>query len=216
MIEQGCMSKVEIIGNRLIKHINKVNIEGYIVPLYEEYKILKYVQNLGLEFPQNVKCEGPLSLSYDYKPGLCLETYLSKHTISIEMQKNLGLQLILIYKKLIDKGIIHEDYNYRNFIIDEDLKIHSIDFGIVEVDGRNKIGIDQRNLPKDVNFNDYPEPKEDYREVDLDLTFRCKFDRIYYMVKYNLCREQGIIKDPELSKKLIKSTSFEEFVSILS
>ena len=186
MLEQGCMSTVELVDGRIFKTIDKINIEGTVIPLYEEYKILKYVQTIGSEFPQNVKCEGPLALSYDYKSGMTLEFYLENHQPSFELQKNLGLQYILIYCKLVDKGIHHEDYNYRNIIIDENNMLHIIDFGMIWIDDRDKIGIDQRNLPIDANFNDYPEPLEDYRDVKNYQSDGEKLDRIKSKLKYNL------------------------------
>lgn len=178
MLKQGFMSTVEVIDGRILKTIDRVNVEGTLIPLYEEYKILKYVQTLGSEFPQNVKCEGPLALSYDYIKGVTLELYLENHQPSLELQKNLGLQYILIYSKLIDKGIDHEDYNYRNIIMDENNMLHIIDFGIVWIYDKDKIGIDQKSLPIDANLNDYPEPSEDYIDVKLYQSDKEKLDNI--------------------------------------
>ena len=216
MLEQGCMSSVEVIDGRIFKTINKVNVEGTVIPLYEEYKILKYVQNLGPEFPQNVRCEGPLALSYDYKPGVTLESYLKNNQASFKLQKNLAFQFIMIYCKLMNKCIYHEDFNYRNFIIDDNNMLHIIDFGMMDIYGRNKIGIDQRNLPKGVNFDNYPEPPEDYRDVDFYQSDNEKFDHIKSKIRYNLTHIKGLIKDVDIVKQLNNSKSLQEVINILS
>lgn len=207
MLKQGCMSTVKVVGDRLFKSINKVNIEGTIIPLYEEYKILKYVQNLGPEFPQNVKCEGPLSLSYDYKHGITLKSYL-KNELSPDVRKDLSLQFVVIYYKLINKGIYHEDYNYRNFIVND--KLHIIDFGMINVQGRKMIGIDQRNIPIGANFDDYPEPMEDYRDV-----YIYQYDElesIKRLIRLN-SRNNGLMKDINMDQ-VNNSKTMDEIINI--
>jgi tRNA A-37 threonylcarbamoyl transferase component Bud32 len=216
MLKQGFMSTVEVIGDRIFKTIDKINVEGTVIPLYEEYKILKYVQTLGPEFPQNVKCERPLALSYDYIKGVTLEFYLENHQPSLKLQKNLGLQYILIYSKLMDKGIHHEDYNNRNIIMDENNMLHIIDFGIVWIYGQDKIGIDQESLPIDANLNDYPEPLEDYVDVESYKSNKENLDTIKRLIRYNLTYKDGLIKDIELANQLNKSKNLQEIIDALS
>lgn len=215
MLSQGSMSTVEVIGDRLFKTIKKINIEGTVIPLYEEYKILKYIQTLGMEFPQNVKCEGPLTLSYDYIKGVTLEFYLKNYQPSIELQKRLGLQFFLIYCKLLDKGIFHEDYHYRNMIIDENNKLYIIDFGMVWFYAK-KIGIDWTNLPEDANFNDYPEPVEDYENIQNYLSDKGKLYNIKRIIKTLTYKyKDGLIKDIELITQLNNCNSLQEIINLL-
>ena len=182
ILEQGCMSTVKVIGDRIFKVINKRNIEGTIIPLYEEYKILKYVQKLGPEFPQNVKCEGPLSLSYDYVKGITLKSYLQNNELTVNMQKSLTLQYLLIHEKLISKGFYHQDPNYGNFIVDNDNKLHIIDFGMTKTYRQDMIGINQRNLPEGANFDDYPEPEADYIDVKFYDSGSAILEEIRYLI----------------------------------
>ena len=75
-MDQGLMSYIEKRNNRTYKFIHEFDVYGSPVDPYEECKILKYVSKLGPAFPQNVKCEGPYKLSYDFIPGITLKKYI--------------------------------------------------------------------------------------------------------------------------------------------
>jgi serine/threonine protein kinase len=168
-LEQGYQSFVSVNNGRLLKAIDCFDAYGNAVTPYEECKILKYVSRLGSEFPQNVTCEGPLRLSYDYIPGVTLERYIDRHfPLSVREQKYIALQLFRSYRKLWEAGIEHGDYNAGNFLIDPDGQVHVLDFGSVSNPYREIIWKSPYHSSCSSSEDeeiDYEEPIQEYEDI---------------------------------------------------
>lgn len=134
-MNQGEHSSIKRVENRTVKIINDTDAYGSRVDPYKECEILKVLTKLGPEFPQNVKCEGPFKLSYDYIEGMTLEEYSNmiwkrdNDLPSQSIQSDILIQVSLAYCKMYKVGFAHGDPNLKNFLINEEGKIFIIDFG---------------------------------------------------------------------------------------
>lgn len=198
MIE-GINSNIQLIGDRIYKSIYCVDISGRPVGPYEEYKILNYVQNLGKQFPQNVKCEGQYQLSYSYVPGFTLGEYFDNDVddeLSLNEKIKIICQIIQAYKLLFGHGIIHSDYHKYNFIIDHMGIVHIIDFGSTIIMGRDRIGCyiepDWSEELDEYISNHQPEPEEEY--VDIKYSDERAFGDIIFKFIEHLVDEGYIAK----------------------
>jgi len=138
-MKQGYNSYVEHINGRLHKTIKNKDVGPF-----DECKILKFVSQLGPEFPQHVECEGVYKLSYDYIEGITIEDYIKLCKITYDDQICIFKQLLTINMKLIKLGIELCDQVLSNFIVDNNSLIHPIDFGYVH----------NHNINFDLNFTD--------------------------------------------------------------
>jgi serine/threonine protein kinase len=140
-MEQGRHSFVNVQDGRIIKHIDPINQYNEFVAPYEECKVLKYVSKLGPQFPQNVRCEGYLKLSYSYVNGITLKKYLKHNELTVTQQKNIIRQMVDIHYKLFVVGFLHNDPGMDNYVIDDDGMIHIVDFGFAGSPYRDPISV---------------------------------------------------------------------------
>lgn len=174
-MNQGFCSFVEKRNNRLYKKIHSYDEYGP----FEECKLLKYVSQLGPEFPQHVKCEGLYKLSYDYIDGVTLKEYMN-YNPNYNQKVNIFIQLIKINKKLINVGIYLCDQVLENFILDLDGIVHMIDFGYVHNPHRKQISV----------VSDEHEPSEEYENVLCEPDVTCLMKSLYTWYKNGLLDEQ--------------------------
>ena len=137
-MDSGRNSITRIRGDRIYKDIYMENIHGRQVDPYRECELLKKLSRLGVEFPQNVKCEGEYKLSYKYIPGETISRYMSKYKVmDISIAKRIAYQILIINLKLYKIGILHGDLILDNYLINGE-KVYIIDFGMSKIIDKNK------------------------------------------------------------------------------
>lgn len=150
MYQDGCNSFTKVQGNRLHKDIDSLDVWGDPVAAYREFKILEYVSKLSPYFPQNPQQHGPYLLSYDYIPATKIQGEFTGDQIH---------QVVTLLRILHENGFTHGDLSRDNILLDDQGRMHMVDFGASQVVGG------RRDI--DYESESYLQPKRPFELTDI-------------------------------------------------
>lgn len=116
----------------ILKVIKHEHATPEIIDFFEnEYKISQLLDFDGVrKVYKKTKVEEKMTLVMEYLEGDTLKEFRQKQEISVETFLKIALRICHILGEIHQRHIIHKDIDSENILIDKDLEVKIIDFGI--------------------------------------------------------------------------------------
>ncbi|XP_042856137.1 tyrosine-protein kinase yes-like [Penaeus japonicus] len=149
---------IDKLGSGAYGYVMLVNYEGQRAALKRfnplvtkraataEYAFLKYLNGKGGAPIPFAFCSNPLSLILTYREGQTLGRYLCKPGISDWEYLEIAAKVVSKVQEVHDMKVIHNDLKKGNIIVNDELEVFLIDFGLATFNGEAMGQISERIL----------------------------------------------------------------------